>query len=123
MQYKWPLSENSFDFWDRLRICSFVLNPKNQWTQGKLVKEYENKWSEYTKCPYVVMTSSGSASNELIALWFKHKLQKSGQWGKKNKIIFPVNTWISSISPFINIGFEPIFVDLDINTVSFIILL
>ena len=32
-----------------------------------------------------------------------------------NKVVFPANTWISSVSPWLNFGFEPIFVDLDLN--------
>ena len=109
----WPLSSDSFSFWDRLKIAAFILNKKNQWTQGALVKKYEQEWSKYTRCPYVVMTASGSASNELIALYAKHQLQKSGQWPHKNKVIFPANTWISSVSVWLNLGFEPVFVDLD----------
>lgn len=112
--YKWPLAKDSFTFWDKLKITKWILG-NNQWTQGKLVKEYEQKWSEYTKCPYVIMTASGSASNELIALRAKYQLQKFGQWPKKNKVIFPVNTWVSSVSVWLNFGFEPVFVDLDIN--------
>lgn len=108
----WPLSTNNFSFWDKIKISKFILT-NDRWTQGEKVKEYEKLWEDYigngTKA---VMVASGSAANELIALRQKNKLDESGFLGKR-KVIFPANTWISSISPWINFGFEPVFVDIE----------
>jgi CDP-6-deoxy-D-xylo-4-hexulose-3-dehydrase len=109
---KWPLAINSYTIWDKLKIASFFLF-NDKWTQGERVKEYERKWAQVTGSKHAIMTSSGSTANELIFLRLKHELELSGQWPAKNKIIFPVINWISSISPAINLGFEPVFIDVN----------
>ena len=93
---------------------SWFLLSCDRWTQGEKVKEYEKLWEDYTGSK-AVMVSSGSAANELIALKAKSDLIQKGLWTKKNKVLFPANTWISSVSPWVNIGFQPIFVDIDVN--------
>ncbi len=113
-KYNWPLQRDSYSLWNKLNICKFILT-EDKWTQGEWVEKYEQRWSEITKCPYTVMVSSGSTANELIFLRYKWELENKGFFYKKNKIIFPVVNWISSVSPAVNIGFEPVFVDVSLN--------
>lgn len=109
-KYYWPLNVSTFTFWDKCKIFWWLVK-EPIWTSGKWVERYEKKWSNYTKCPHVIAVSSGSAANELIALRRKHELELEGNWPKKNKAIFCGNSWISNCSVFINLNFEPIFVD------------
>lgn len=113
MEYKWPLNVSNFTFSDRLKIGKFYLNPKNRWTQGEQVRKYEEAWQKYTKAKYVVMTSSGSTANTLIAMYAKDT-NKSG----KNIVVFPSTTWQTSISPWIREGFEPAFIDVNLKDLS-----
>lgn len=106
----WSLNVSTFTFWDKLKIFWWLCTEKI-WTAGEWVRRYEKIWEDYTNCPHVIAVSSGSAANELIALRRKWELEKEGSWPKKNKVIFAANTWISNVSPWLNIGFEPIFVD------------
>lgn len=107
----WKLNDNNFTFLDRLKICKFFLNPKNFWTYGKYVKKYESEMAKYVGVKHALFVSSGSTANTIIAYYLSSIT-------KKNKIIFPALTWTTSISPFIKCGFEPIFVDIDMDNLS-----
>lgn len=113
----WPLAVSTFTVLDKLKIGWFLFN-EPIWTYGKWVRKYEEMWERKFKLKHAILVSSGSTANELIALRRKHELQEAGEWPQKNKVIFPVNTWISSVSPWINIGFEPVFVDPEVNTLN-----
>lgn len=110
----WPLAVPSFTLKDKLKIGWWLIR-ETQWTAGKYISDYEQRWSIYTSSPHVVMVSSGSTANELIALRRKWELERSRTWYKNNKVLVPVCTWISSISPWVNIGFEPVFTDVGEN--------
>lgn len=112
-KYNWTLCADVFTFWDKLKISKFLLTERI-WTYGKYIVEYENSWNDLIGWGVkTVMVSSGSTANELIALRRKWELEQAGQWPRKNKVIFPVNTWVSSVTPWIHAGFEPVFVDVD----------
>ena len=106
----WPLAVSSFSLLDKLKIGWFLIR-EPIWTYGSWVRKYEEKWEKTLGCAHAIMVSSGSTANELIALRRKWELQQAGEWPRRNKVIFPVNTWISSVSVWINLGFEPVFVD------------
>lgn len=110
VKYDWKLSISPFTFWDKLKISHFLFT-EPIWTYGKIVRDYERRWEEKFGVNHAVMVSSGSTANELIALRRKHELQQAGEWPRRNKVIFPVNTWISSVSNWIHLGFEPVFLD------------
>jgi len=107
----WKLNTNHFTFWDRLKICGFFLNTKNFWTYGKQVQLFEQKMAEYVGVKYALFVSSGSTANTLLAYYLD-------QVETKKKIIFPSVTWSTSVTPFIKCGFEPVFVDINLNDLS-----
>jgi CDP-6-deoxy-D-xylo-4-hexulose-3-dehydrase len=113
----WPLAVSTFTWWDKLKISAFLFT-EDIWTYGKWVRKYEKMWEDKFDLKHAIMVSSGSTANELIALRRKHELEQAGEWPRKNKVIFPVNTWISSVSVWINFGFEPVFVDVEENTLN-----
>lgn len=113
----WPLAHCSMTTLDKLKIGYWLLT-NDQWTQGATVRAYEQEWEVYTGAPHVIMVSNGSMANELIALRRKWELQKAGEWPTRNKVVFPVVNWISSVSPWINLGFEPVFMDVGANLTS-----
>lgn len=106
----WPLCADVFTIWDKIKISWFLFTERI-WTYGKWVKKYENMWEKEFGCKHAIMVSSGSTANELIALRRKWELQETGEWPKRKKVICPVNTWISSVSPFIYSGYEIVFSD------------
>jgi len=108
--YFWPLNAPSFTFLDKLKISKFIFT-EDRWTQGEWVRKYEETWEEYTGANHAVFVASGSAANELIALRRREELRRVASWPKRRKVVFPAVTWISSISPWVNFDFEPVFMD------------
>lgn len=108
----WPLNTNNFTFLDRLKICNFVFNPKNRWTQDSQVKNFENKMAKYVGSKYAVFVANGSLANNLIAQYIKSKC------GNKKIVIFPSTTWQTSCSPWIKLGFTPKFIDVSLEDFS-----
>ena len=107
-----PLNINNFSFLDKLKICKFILNDKNRWTQGNQVKNFEKKFSEYAGSKYAVFVSSGSTANELIAQYVKDTC------GSRNIVVLPSTTWQTSCSPWIKNGFKPHFIDISLEDFS-----
>jgi CDP-4-dehydro-6-deoxyglucose reductase, E1 len=108
----WPLAVSQFNFLDRLKIGWWIVR-HHQWTQGPEVRKYEETWARYTGARHAVMVANGSLANELIARRRKTQLVEAGQWPERNKVVFPVCTWVSSVSPWLHYGFEPVWVDAD----------
>lgn len=110
----WPLAVSPFGLPERLRLCWWLLQ-NHQWTAGARVWEYEQAWERYTGAEHAIMVANGSQANELIAEYRKWQLMQAGEWPKRNKVIFPVCTWVSSVSPWLRMGFEPVWVDISTN--------
>lgn len=113
--YKWSLAVNTFNLWDRLRICSFFLNFNNRWTQGNYVYEYESIVQQYTGVKHAIFVSSGSSANQLICQQIKDRLVRSGEWPHRNKVIVNAVTWQTNVSVWIREGFEPLFIDVNLK--------
>lgn len=111
INFKWPLSNSSFTYFDRIKLASFILNKNNFWTQNKYVKKFEKAFADYVGTKYSIFVSSGSTANTLLAMYLKDTVYSK----QKNKVIFPSTTWTTSISPFIREGFEPIFIDISLD--------
>ena len=81
-------------------------NPKL--TKGELTIEFEKKWSEWLGTKYSVFLNSGSSAN----LAMIYSLIASGKL-KNNKIIVPALSWVTTVTPAIQFGLEPIMCDCD----------
>lgn len=82
-------------------------------TKGELTKEFEKKWSEHLGCKYSVYVNSGSSANLAMIATLKYKGKL-----KSNKIIVPAVSWSTTVSPVIQLGFEPVFCDCDKDTLG-----
>lgn len=111
----WQLASDSFTFWDRLKIASFILNKNNQLTMGKKVEEFEDLMTKKYGVK-ALGVSSGSSANQLIFELYK---QRNPEKFKNSLVICPVVTWISSISPAIMAGYEIKFCDVNLQDFSF----
>ena len=84
-------------------------------TMGKKVNSFENKFQEYVDSKNAIMVNSGSSAN-LLALstitnpLFENKIEKG------SSIITPAVTWATTVSPIVNVGCKPLFVDVDLDT-------
>lgn len=83
----------------------------NPWlTQGKLVKQFEEKWSEWLGCKYSVFVNSGSSANMLMV--YAHLMTEP----KNKKIILPAVSWATTVAPAIQFGLEPVLCEADTET-------
>jgi len=81
-------------------------------TNGPKVRDFERKWSDWLGVKHSVFVNSGASANLLTMALLKIKYPSGGE------IIVPSLTWISDISSVIQNGFEPVFVDIDPETLS-----
>jgi len=111
---KWPLMRNNITLGDRFQLAKFVLT-SDRFTNGKKVRKFESKWSEWLGSKHSLYVSSGSTANLLLLSAVKEL------YGLKNgdKVLVPSNTWVTNIAPVIQLGFTPIFCDINTDNFSF----
>lgn len=81
-------------------------------SQGKKVECFEKLFSEYIGTKYGVAVNSGSSAN-LLAI---AALIKCGKVKKGSEVIVPAATFTTVISPIIQNGLIPVFVDVESDT-------
>lgn len=84
----------------------------NQFSEGKYVKEFEEKWAAFCGTKYAVLTNSGTSA--LIAA-----LEVLKDYTKERKILTTPLTFIATINAIMLSGFEPVFSD--VNKETFVI--
>lgn len=110
----WPLMKNAITWRDKFSLIRFLIS-SDKLTNGPEVKEFERQWSYWIGSKYALMVSSGSTANFLMLAAIKEKYGfKTG-----DKVIVPACTWVTNISPVIQLGFEPIFCDINLTNYSF----
>jgi CDP-6-deoxy-D-xylo-4-hexulose-3-dehydrase len=110
----WPLMKDTISFRDKFEMIKFILTTK-KFTNGVKVKEFEQKWNEWLGSKYSLYVSSGSTANLLLLDAVKEKFQLSDG----DKVLVPACTWVTNISPIIQIGLTPIFCDINFKDFSF----
>lgn len=93
-------------------LISYLKNEDPRLTQGEKVKEFEQLWSEWLGVEYSVFLNSGSSANLISIACLKNKFPEGGQ------VIVPPLTWVSDIASLIQYNFEPVFVDIELNTLA-----
>jgi len=82
-------------------------------TKGDLTIEFEKIWSKWLGVKYSVFVNSGSSAN-LAALY---SLILSGKL-KNNKIIVPAVSWVTTVTPAIQLGLEPLMCECDMSNLG-----
>lgn len=81
-------------------------------SQGKKVEKFENDFSNYIGTKYGVAVNSGSSANLLaISALLKTGIVKAG-----SEVIVPAATFTTAVSPILQNGLTPTFVDIDMET-------
>jgi dTDP-4-amino-4,6-dideoxygalactose transaminase/intein/homing endonuclease len=89
------------------------LNENPRLTKGEKTIEFEKIWSEYTGVKYSVYVNSGSSANLAMA----YALQVSGHL--RNKVVLaPAVSWVTTVSPFIQLGYNVKLFDCDKDTLG-----
>ena len=112
MTEKIDLVKDTIDLNDVKRLITWLeTNPRL--TKGDLTLEFEKKWSEWLGVKYSVFVNSGSSAN-LAAIY---SLLLSGKL-KNNKIVVPAVSWVTTVTPTIQLGMEPIMWDCNIDNLG-----
>ncbi|OGN02034.1 MAG: hypothetical protein A2651_01405 [Candidatus Yanofskybacteria bacterium RIFCSPHIGHO2_01_FULL_42_12] len=112
MIYRYPLADDTVTKDDREALAQWILeDPSPRFTMGPLVRQYEEKWSNWLGRRYSVSCNSGSSANLLMY----YALLRSSRL-KNKKVIVPSAAWVTTIAPAIQLGFEPIMCDADYDT-------
>jgi CDP-6-deoxy-D-xylo-4-hexulose-3-dehydrase len=93
-------------------LCDW-LKTYPQLTKGKLTEEFETKWAQWLGVKHAVFLNSGSSAN--LAMLYALKV---GNKLKNNKVIVPCVSWVTTISPAIQLGMEPILCETDKETLG-----
>jgi CDP-6-deoxy-D-xylo-4-hexulose-3-dehydrase len=113
-QLRWPLMKNAVTWGDKYEMVKFLLT-SDRYTNGPRVREFEAQWAQWVGSKHALMVSSGSTANSLIMAAVKEK------YGLKDgdKVLVPACTWVTNISPVFQLGFKPIFCDVNLQNFSF----
>jgi CDP-6-deoxy-D-xylo-4-hexulose-3-dehydrase len=110
----WKLMENSITLKDRFDLVKFILF-SDRFTMGDKVKEVEQEWAEWIGAKHALFVSSGSTANFLLLA------SVIEQYGLKrgDKVLVSSCTWMTNISPIIQLGLIPVFCDINFDNFSF----
>lgn len=107
---RYPLAEDTIDRADMDALADW-LRSYPRLTQGELTRRFEEKCAAWAGRSHAVFCNSGSSANLLMV----HALLSSGRL-KNKKIIVPSTGWVTSISPAIQLGLEPVMCESDPET-------
>lgn len=110
-KFKWQLINDSITDGDKKAMVDFINTPNQRFTNGVKVKEFEKAWSEYLGCKYSVFVNSGASANYMMTSIMKET------HGLGEVIVSPLG-WVSDVAPLVNLGFTPVFVDVDFKNMS-----
>ena len=109
---KYPLMKNNLLEQDLLPVIELLKTKDPILTSGPKVKEFEKAWSNWLGVKYSVFVNSGSSANLLCLALLKEKFPEGGD------VIVPPFTWSSDISSIMWMGFNPVFVDINLSSLS-----
>ena len=109
--FKWQLINDSITDSDKKALTDFINTPNQRFTQGKKVKEFEEEWSKWEGVKYSTFVNSGASANYIMASIMKEMK------GVGEVIVSPIG-WVSDVAPLVNLGFTPVFVDVDMENMS-----
>lgn len=89
-------------------LCKFV-KKTNQLTMGDKCKEFEETFSKHIGVNYSVLCNSGASANLVLLQALKNlNLIKEG-----DKVGFTAITWSTNVMPIMQMGFNPVPIDID----------
>lgn len=94
-----------------------VLDSGN-YTMGSVVKQFESKMAEYLGSEQFVMVNSGSSANLISVESLIRPAKGVPLLVPGDKVIVPAIAWPTTVWPLIQLGLQPMFVDVDIKTLG-----
>ncbi len=110
----WRLQENILEKADIDTLVDFI-RTTDRFTQFTKVREFEDAWSAWQGSRYSVFVNSGSSANLVMIAAAKDRYG----WKAGDEVLVPAVTWVTNISPIIQLGLTPVFVDVNLKDFSF----
>jgi len=82
-------------------------------TKGEYTTKFEHQWSLYTGVKHSVYVNSGSSAN----LAMTYALKVAGKL-KNNIVLAPSVSWVTTVAPFMQLGFDVKLIDCDKDTLG-----
>ena len=109
----WRLQENVISDPDLDSLVDFIRHTK-RFTQFDKVREFEHTYAAWQGARYCVFTNSGSSANLLLVSSAKELLG----WQNGDEVIVPAVTWPTTVTPVMQCGLTPVFVDANLTDLS-----
>lgn len=110
-----PLISQGFDVREIVAAVDSLLTGRI--TMGARVLEFERAFAEFLNVPHAVMVNSGSSANLLAVAAAGNPLRRK-HLRPGDEVIVPAVTWSTSVWPVIQLGYRPVFVDVDPRTLN-----
>lgn len=78
--------------------------------------KFERKFPRYYGKEFGVLTNSGSSANLLMMASLTSK--RGHNFGKGTKVLMPIAGFPTTLNPTLQVGFEPVFVDIELDTLN-----
>jgi CDP-6-deoxy-D-xylo-4-hexulose-3-dehydrase len=104
---KYPLMRNNISREDLDAVIRHLRQDDPILTHGANVRAFEEEWSQWLGVKYSVFVNSGASANLLTMALLRVRHPERGE------VIVPPLTWVSDIASVIQNGFNPVFVDID----------
>lgn len=106
------LADNTLEKEELLRLAEWI-GTDPQLTKGPLTEEFEAQFAEWMGCDHAVMVNSGSSANMIMV----YALMQSGRL-RNDKIIAPAISWVTTVTPGMQLGLETLLCDCDHTTLG-----
>jgi CDP-6-deoxy-D-xylo-4-hexulose-3-dehydrase len=104
-------------FFDDKEYTAAVKSLLNEWlVLGQDAITFETIFPKQFNKEYGILTNSGSSSNLLMMLAMTSK--RLYNLSKGTKVITPIAGFPTTLNPIFQVGFEPVFVDIDLDTLN-----
>lgn len=113
-QIFWPLQDNIVCD-DELELLVGFIRETKRFTQHNKVREFEAAYSNWMGCKYSIFVNSGSSANLLLI----SAVAERNEWKAGDEVIVPALTWPTTVTPVIQSGLTPVFVDANLNDFAF----
>lgn len=101
--------------YDHEEMCNLVDSALEFWlTSGRYVQAFEKGLAEYLRVKYVSVVNSGSSANQLAVMTLTSPLLGERRIKRGDEVITVAAGFPTTVSPIINYGAVPVFVDVTI---------
>lgn len=101
------LADDTIDATELADLADWIKSGKRL-TKGPLCLEFENSFAEWQGAKHAVFVNSGSSANLLII-----QALLEGGYLSSNRVIAPAVSWVTTVSPLLQLGLDVRLVDCD----------